>query len=93
MAYEQRDNSGTVFNNTRKEKETHPDRTGTAMIDGVEYYINGWIKQGKSGPFLSLSFKRKDQASAPQRSLAGKGRPADPDNFTDDDMKGDLIPF
>jgi hypothetical protein len=61
MAYEQRDNSGTIFKNDRKEKETHPDRTGTAMIDGVEYYISGWLKSGARGQFLSLSFKRKQQ--------------------------------
>lgn len=60
MAYEQRDNSGTMFVNDRKEKDTHPDRTGTAMIDGVMYYVSGWIKQGNKGPFLSLAFKRKE---------------------------------
>lgn len=64
MAYEQRDNSGTIFVNDRKEKETHPDRSGTAMIDGKEYYISGWIKSGQKGQFLSLAFKPKEQASA-----------------------------
>ena len=74
MAYEQRDNIGTVFNNDRKEKETHPDRTGTAMVDGVMYYVNGWVKQGAKGPFLSLSFKRKDAAhAAPRRDPISSG--------------------
>lgn len=70
MAYEQRDNSGSVFVNDRKEKDTHPDRTGTAMIDGVMYYVSGWIKDGAKGKFMSLAFKRKDeqpQAAAPAR--------------------------
>ncbi len=68
MAYEQRDNSGSMFKNERKEKETHPDRTGTAMIDGVMYYVSGWLKQGSKGQFLSLAFKRKDQDQPAQSS-------------------------
>lgn len=67
MAYEQRDNSGSIFVNDRKEKDNHPDRTGTAMIDGVMYRIAGWLKQGQKGPFLSLAFKpmEDDQHSRP----------------------------
>ena len=37
MAFEQRDNSGAIFVNDRKEKDTHPDRSGSALIDGREY--------------------------------------------------------
>jgi len=58
------DNSGALFKNTRKEKETHPDRTGSATIDGVEYWVDGWLKEAKNGPFLSLAFKRKDSVKA-----------------------------
>jgi hypothetical protein len=61
MAYEQRDNSGSLFRNDRKETEKHPDRTGTAQIDGVMYYVSGWLKTGSKGQFLSLAFKRKDE--------------------------------
>jgi hypothetical protein len=69
MAYEQRDNSGSVFVNDRKEKDSPPDRTGTARIDGKMYWVSGWLKQGAKGPFLSLAFKRKDAepATAPNR--------------------------
>jgi hypothetical protein len=59
MSFEMKDNSGSIFVNERKERDTHPDRTGTAVIDGKHYYINAWIKDCKTGKFLSLSFKPK----------------------------------
>ncbi len=89
MAYEQRDNSGSIFLNERKEKETHPDRTGAAMIDGVMYYVSGWLKQGSKGQFLSLAFKRKDDQ--PQASISERAMPKGP-AARNDDMNDD-IPF
>lgn len=57
MSYEQRDNSGTLFKNEKREKDSHPNATGKAMIGGVMYYVSAWTKQGGKGPFQSLSFK------------------------------------
>lgn len=67
MAFEQKDNSGALFKNDRREKDTHPHATGTAMIDGVEYWISAWTKDGQKGRFQSLSFKRKDARQASNR--------------------------
>ena len=61
MAYEQRDNSGTLFRNDKREKDSQPNATGTAMVDGVEYYVSAWTKEGRNGKFQSLAFKRKDE--------------------------------
>jgi hypothetical protein len=81
MAYEQRDNSGSLFKNNKREKDTHPNATGSAMVDGVEYYVSAWTKQDKNGnPWQSLSFKRKDsQQEAPRSSKPAKG--VDPDEI------------
>ena len=60
MAYELKDNSGSLFRNEKKETDKHPNATGTVMVDGVEYWISAWTKEGAKGKFQSLSFKRKE---------------------------------
>lgn len=64
MAYEQRDNSGSLFKNERKASPTHADYTGTIMVAGVTYWLNAWIKKGQKGTFMSLSVKPKEQVRA-----------------------------
>lgn len=69
MAYEPKDNSGSIFQNDRKETDKHPDRSGQAMIGGVEYWVSGWLKKTKDGkPFLSLAFKPKGEKPQPTTS-------------------------
>lgn len=85
MAYTPKDNTGSVFVNDRKEKDTHPDRTGTALIGGVEYWVSGWLKEANGKKFLSLAFKPKDEKQKPERPKTSK--PA----FVDDDLDG--LPF
>jgi hypothetical protein len=95
MAYEQRDNSGSLFSNDRKEKDSHPDFKGTAMIDGIVYWVSGWTKHGQRGDFTSLAFKRKDdQAARAQRteqSISQRAMPKAP-AARNSDMNDD-IPF
>jgi uncharacterized protein (DUF736 family) len=69
MSYEQKDNSGSLFKNARKEKDTHPDYNGSVRINGVDMWISSWLKKDKNGnTYMSLSFKPKE--GNPVRGLA-----------------------
>lgn len=72
MAEFDKTNTGALFVNDKKSTEKHPDRTGSINIDGKEYWISGWMKEGKSGvKFMSLSVRPKEeqprQSSEPTR--------------------------
>ena len=59
---------GVLFKNYRKvEGDKKPEYTGSLNVDGVEFFLDAWLKVGKSGAkFMSVSVKRKDkQTTAP----------------------------
>lgn len=86
MAYEMRENTGTLFKNEDKDEDTHADYQGEALVGGTLYWFNAWIKTGKSGKkFMSCSFRPKQQRNAPP-----KERPAQNQDVAD--MDND-IPF
>jgi len=56
-------NRGAIWGNQRKEKDTHPDFTGNAMIDGVEYWVSAWKRSPDAkpnAPSLKFSFQKKE---------------------------------
>lgn len=65
--FEAKNNTGTLFKNDRKEKESHPDYTGSIVVDDVDHWVNAWIKTGKKGKYMSLSVKPKNQHERPTR--------------------------
>ena len=68
-------NSGLLTKNV-KEKDSQPDYRGSINVDGVEYWLSGWIKVGREGTklegqkYFSLSVTPKQQQAAPQRAKA-----------------------
>jgi hypothetical protein len=81
-------NSGILAKNERKEKETHPDLSGSINVDGREYWLSAWRKTGKSGKlegktFFSLSVKPKDDQGTRN---APTSAPKQADDFADDDI-------
>ena len=64
MAFEQKDLSGSLFVNSKKESERHPDWTGTCRIEGKDYWVSMWQSDGRSAKTHSLAFKAKDGTAA-----------------------------
>ena len=77
MAYDN-EKKGVLFKNDKKTTETHPDYTGTATIEGVEYFMDAWINASESGrKYMSFKFKAK-QKQADQSRQAESQKPSKP---------------
>lgn len=60
-------NRGAMFVNDKGDNPNRPDRKGSLNVEGVEYWVSGWIKTSKDGnPFMSLSVERKQNQPAAQ---------------------------
>jgi len=90
LSYEQRDNSGSLFANEAREKDTHANARGSCTIGGVAYFVDAWTKTTQDGKkWQSLSFKKKENQKGAPKSPAGGGSRAAP-TFADE---GSDIPF
>ena len=73
-----RDMSGSLSKNPRKEKPSHADYAGSIVIEGGKFWLNGWVKDGEKGKFLSLSAKPAEEAGPkPAASKADFAKPLD----------------
>lgn len=92
--FQPRENSGALFRNVRKSKDTHPDFTGECVIGGVEYRISGWARESKAGNrYTSLAFTRADQVPVKAKPIPATGPQAKPREPGEDDDKQEDIPW
>ena len=63
-------NSGALFKAMPAKKAENPkwpDYEGNCEVNGVQFWISAWIKEGKNGTrFMSLSFKPKEAPPIPR---------------------------
>lgn len=72
----QYDNSGTLSRNKDKEKEganpNWPDFKGSITVNGQDYWLSGWVKEGEHGRFFSLSVQPKEAKQQSPRTKAAQ---------------------
>jgi len=55
-------NTGVLFRNENKQSEKHSDYRGSVNAAGLDYWIDGWVRQSKSGSkFISFKLKLKEE--------------------------------
>lgn len=66
-------NSGILFSNDQGDNPKRPNYTGKVNVNGTEYKLAGWIKQGRNGEFISL---KVDKMVAENQSGGGNSQTA-----------------
>ena len=88
MSYQHKPNSGSIFKNDKRDKETSPHMRGDALIDGVEYWVSAWTNTKQDGErYQGLKFSRKDEQRMPRQQSMQQPRDyadrTDPPDFDD----------
>ena len=76
----QRDNSGVLFSNDKKDNERAPHYKGNITVDGKDYWLSAWVKEGKSGKFMGLAVSPKEEYK-PKTSERSKATGFDDDSL------------
>jgi len=63
MAWVHKENSGSLFKNKRKEKDTHSDYTGEINVEGKLFWLNAWLNEAQSTgeKYLSIRLNPKEE--------------------------------
>jgi hypothetical protein len=64
MAYEHKENTGSLFGNPKKETDSQPHKKGDALVAGKMYWVSAWENVSPGGVhYQSLKFTLKEERS------------------------------
>jgi hypothetical protein len=88
-------NRGALFRNDRATSDKHPTHKGSINVNGQEFWLSAWVKEGQKGKFFSLSVEPKEQQEAPKPDRAGQWKAAAPKapQRQERDFEDDSLPF
>lgn len=80
-------NSGILSRDKNRKSDKHPEYTGSAEVDGVEYWMNAYINEGEHGKYFKISFKKKEprQSGGGGKSQGSSQRPSQREPGDEDD--------
>ena len=73
--YTQKEGQGSLFRNDKKNNEKSPEYTGSIMLNGREMRLSAWVKEGKSGKFLSIQISEKQNPKPASESTSNNDMP------------------
>jgi hypothetical protein len=76
---EKRDNSGVLFKADKVDNDRAPQYKGNITVEGKDYWISAWVKEGKSGKFMGLAVSPKESTAKPSERSKATGFDDDSD--------------
>jgi hypothetical protein len=73
MAEYDNTNTFVLFKNDKGDNPKRPDYAGMANIDGIEFRLSAWVRDGKNGKFFSGSVQLKEPKTEERGKPAVEG--------------------
>ncbi|MCK5445675.1 MAG: hypothetical protein KAI73_08630 [Rhodospirillaceae bacterium] len=80
-------NKGQIWKNDKKDTPNHPDFKGSIDVEGVEYWLSGWLRDkdgNPKAPAMRFSIQKKEAQSGGGETAPGSdgiGGGDDPDRI------------
>lgn len=77
MAQYDNTNTFALFKNDQGDNPKRPNYTGNLNVDGIEFRISGWIREGANGKFISGQVQLKEAKGEDRSKPAVEGADED----------------